>query len=312
MDVGTQSSSPVSVEGKLDDGRLPPVRRVKFVSPGLFQTLGILLIAGRDFTWTEIYGKSEVALVSENFAKLNWGDARAALGQRIREGTAGPWREVIGVAGDVYDDGANQPPAFIVYWPARVQFASMGVPGYVPRSVAVAIRSDRTGTERFLKQIQEAVWSVNSTLPIAQVQVLSDVYEQSMQQTSFTLVMLAIAGAVALTLGIIGIYGVLSYAVSRRGREIGIRLALGARRSAVERMFVKRGLVLASVGVGIGLVAATGVTRLLSSLLFGIGPLDPITYAAVPLVLLISAAAASYLPVRRAVRVDPAITLRHE
>ncbi len=312
MDLGTQSSSPVSVEGQLDDGRLPAVRRVKFVSPGLFQTLGIPLIAGRDFTWNEIYVKSEVALVSDNFAKQNWGDARAALGKRIREGTGGPWREVIGVAGNVYDNGANQPPAFIVYWPARVQSASMGVPGYAPRSVAFAIRSDRTGTESFLKQIQEAVWSVNSNLPVAQVQTLNDVYEQSMRQTSFTLIMLAIAGAVALTLGIIGIYGVLSYAVSRREREIGIRLALGARQREVEAMFVKRGLMLASVGVGIGLVAAAGITRLLSSLLFGIGPLDPITYAAVPLVLVIAAAAASYLPARRAVRVDPAITLRHE
>jgi ABC-type antimicrobial peptide transport system permease subunit len=219
---------------------------------------------------------------------------------------------VIGVAGDVYDNGANQPPAFIVYWPARVQSASMGVPEYTPRSVAFAIRSDRTGTESFLKQIQEAVWSVNSNLPIAQVQTLNDVYEQSMRQTSFTLIMLAIAGAVALTLGIIGIYGVLSYAVSRREREIGIRLALGARQREVEGMFVKRGLVLASVGVGIGLVAAAGITRLLSSLLFGIGPLDPVTYIAVPLVLVTAAAAASYLPARRAVRVDPAITLRHE
>jgi len=312
MDLGTQSSSPVSVEGQLDDGGLPPVRRIKFVSPGLFQTLGIPLIAGRDFTWNEIYVKSEVALVSDNFAKQNWGDARAALGKRIREGTGGHWREVIGVAGDVYDNGANQPPAFIVYWPARVQSASMGVPEYTPRSVAFAIRSDRTGTESFLKQIQEAVWSVNSNLPIAQVQTLNDVYEQSMRQTSFTLIMLAIAGAVALTLGIIGIYGVLSYAVSRREREIGIRLALGARQREVEGMFVKRGLVLASVGVGIGLVAAAGITRLLSSLLFGIGPLDPVTYIAVPLVLVTAAAAASYLPARRAVRVDPAITLRHE
>jgi predicted permease len=312
MDLSEQSSSPVSVEGQPDNGGLPPIRRVKFVSPGLFQTLGIRLMTGRDFTWNEFYRKSEVALVSENFAKQNWGDARAALGKRIREGTAGPWREVIGVAGDVYDNGANQPPAFIVYWPARVQYASMGVPGYVPRSMAFAIRSERTGREGFLKQLQEAVWSVNPNLPVAQVQTLGDVYEQSMRQTSFTLVVLAIAGAMALTLGLIGIYGVLSYAVSRREREIGIRLALGAQQRAVKGMFVKRGLVLALIGVGIGLAAAAGVTRLLSSLLYGIGPLDPITYAAVPLVLVIAAAAASYLPARRAVRVDPAITLRHE
>ena len=312
MDLNDQSSSPVSVEGQPDDGRLPPVRRVKFVSPGLFETLGIRLMAGRDFTWNEIYHKSEVALVSENFAKENWGVARAALGKRIREGTAGPWREVIGVAGDVYDNGASQPAPSIVYWPARVQFASMGVPGFVPRSVAFAVRSDRTGTENFLRQLQAAVWSVNPNLPVAQVRTLDDVYERSMAQTSFALVMLAIAGSMALTLGVIGIYGVLSYAVSRREREIGIRLALGAQQRAVKGMFVKHGLVLVTIGTGIGLAAAAGVTRLLSSLLFGIGPLDAITYAAVPLVLVITTAAASYLPARRAVRVDPAVTLRSE
>ena len=312
MDLSEQSSSPVSVEGQPDNGGLPPIRRVKFVSPGLFQTLGVPLVAGRDFTWNEIYGRSEAAVVSENFAKQNWGEARAALGKRVREGTAGPWREVIGVAGDVYDNGANQPPAFIVYWPARVQLASMGVAGYVPRSVAFVIRSGRTGTESFLKQIQEAVWSVSPNLPIAQVRTLGDVYEQSMRQTSFTLVMLGIAGAMALALGIVGIYGVFSYAVSRREREIGIRLALGARRSAVRRMFVQRAVALALLGVGIGLMAAAGATRLLSSMLFGIGPLDPLTYATVALVLVIAAAAASYLPARRAVRVDPAITLRYE
>src|SRR6185369_15789773 len=192
----------------------------------------------------------------ENLAKLNWGDAHAALGKRIREGTGGAWREVIGVTGDVYDSGTSQPPAFIVYWPARLQFVSMGVPGYVPRSVAFAIRSDRTGTESFLKQVQEAVWSVNRNLPIAQVQTMADVYDRSMAQTSFTLVMLAIAGAMALTLGVIGIYGVLSYSVSRREREIGIRLTLGAQHRTVKSMVVKRGLALASIGAGIGLVAA--------------------------------------------------------
>ena len=312
MELSEQSSSPVSVEGQADDGGLPPIRRVKFVSPGLFQTLGIGLVAGRDFTWNEIFDKAEAALVSENFAMQNWGNARAALGKRIREGTGGPWREVIGVAGDVYDNGANQPAPSVVYWPARVQYASMGVTGFVPRSVAFAVRSGRTGTESLLKQVQEAVWSVNSSLPVARVQTMGDVYRQSMRQTSFTLVMLAIAGSMALLLGVIGIYGVLSYAVSRREREIGIRLALGARQAAVKGLFVKRGLALASIGVGGGLLAAAGVTRLLSSLLFGVGPLDPVTYLAVPLVLLAAAAAASYLPARRAVRVDPAITLRHE
>jgi predicted permease len=306
-----QSSSPVSVEGQPDDGSLPPVRRIKFASPGALQTLGIRLLAGRDFTWSDIYTQNEVALVSENFARLSWGDARSALGKRIREGTAGPWREVIGVTGDVYDNGAHEPAAVIAYWPARVQ-ASLGQPQFISRSVAFAIRSDRTGTESLLRQIQEAVWAVNRDLPLAQVQTLGDVYEQSMAQTSFTLVMLVIAGAMAVALGIVGIYGVLSYAVSRRGRESGIRLALGAQPGQLKGLFVKRGLAIAGVGVMVGLAAAAGLTRMMSSLLFGVAPLDPVVYAAVTLVLVIAAALASYVPARRAARVDPAEALKAE
>jgi len=312
MDPNSQGSSPVSVEGQPDSGGLPPIRRVKFISPGLFQTLGTRLMSGRDFTWRDIYARSELALVSENFARETWGDARAALGKRIREGTGGPWREIIGVVADLYDDGAHRPPPVTVYWPARVQLASMGVQQYIPRSMAFAIRSDRTGAESFLRQIQEAVWSVNSALPLAEVQTLADVSRKSVAQTSFTLVMLAIAGGTALTLSLIGIYGVLSYSVSRRVREIGIRLALGIEPGALRRMFVKQGLIFAAIGLAIGLPAAAALTRLLKSLLFRVGALDPLTYASVPPVLLLAAALASYLPARRAARIDPVEALRSE
>ncbi len=312
MDLNVQSSSPVSIEGQPDNGTLPPVRRVKFVAPGAFRTLGIPLLAGRDFTWQEIHDKREVAVVSESMARQNWGDPRSALGKRLREGASGSWREVIGVAGDIYDDGANKPPPVILYWPARVQQISMGVAGYVPRSMAFALRSSRTGTESLLRQIQEAVWSVNRNLPLAEVRTLRDVYDQSMVQTSFTLVMLAIAGAMALGLGIIGIYGVLSYAVSRRRREAGIRLVLGAQQRQVQAMFLKRGLAIAGVGVVFGLAAAAGLTRLMASVLFGVRPLDPVTYAAVPLILVLAAGFASYIPARRAAKVHPAEALRSE
>jgi len=139
---------------------------------------------------------------------------------------------------------------------------------------------------------------------------MQDVYDQSLARTSFTLVMLGIAGAMALVLGIIGIYGVMSYAVSQRRREIGIRLALGAQQSELRRMFVVSGLTLAGIGVAIGLGAAVGLMRLMKSLLFGISPLDPLTYAAVPLVLMAAAVLASYLPARRAAAVDPVEALR--
>jgi ABC-type antimicrobial peptide transport system permease subunit len=169
----------------------------------------------------------------------------------------------------------------------------------IPRAVTFAIRSNRAGTEDFVKRVSQAVWTVNPSLPLGLVQTLGDVYEQSMSRTSFALVMLAVAGSMALALGIIGIYGVISYTVSQRRREIGIRLALGAQQGDVRRSFVRYGLVLTGIGVAIGLSGATAITRLLSSLLFGISPLDPVTYLAVPLILAMAATFASYLPVQR-------------
>jgi ABC-type antimicrobial peptide transport system permease subunit len=174
------------------------------------------------------------------------------------------------------------------------------------------VRSQRAGSEGFLKQLQQAVWSVNSSLPLASVRTMQQVYEGSLARTSFALVMLAIAGAMALVLGLIGIYGVISYAVSQRRREIGIRLALGARQAELRRMFVRSGLVLAAIGVAIGLTAAAGLMQLMKSLLFGISPLDPLTYLLVPVVLIGAAVLASYLPARRASAVDPVEALRAE
>ena len=157
-----------------------------------------------------------------------------------------------------------------------------------------------------------AVYSANPTLPLASIRTLQTVYDRSLARTSFTLVMLAISSAMALLLGIIGIYGVVSYAVSQRTREIGIRLALGAKAGELKRMFVRNALVLAGVGVVIGLGAAAGLTRLMKSLLFGISSLDPLTYVLVPGVLVAAAVFASYLPARRVARVDPNEALRVE
>jgi predicted permease len=313
METGEQvGNSGVAVEDKLAaDGQLPPVRRVKFVSPGSFQTLGTGFIAGRDFTWADIYQNREFVVISEKMATETWGSAQAALGKRIRE-NGDPWREVIGVVGDVYDNGVNQAAPAIVYWPARWQAVRLGIRNFVPRSVVFAIRTDRAGTEGFLKQLQQAVWSVNPNLPLAQVQTLGDLYSRSMARTSFMLAMLGIAGAMALLMGVVGIYGVISYAASQRRREAGIRLALGAPKRDVERMFVRRGLTLSIMGVAIGSGAAVGLTRLLRSLLFGVSPWDPVTYAAVAAVLLLAAVLASYLPARRASAVDPLEALRAE
>ena len=309
-----RSSAALSVEGKPDDGRTPPNRQVKIVSPGIFQTLGTPLVAGRDFTWTDVHDLREVAIVSENLARELWGSPAAALGKRVREyyPPKGPWREVVGVAGNVYDDGADQPAPETIYWPAQPLESLLSMSGYQARRVTVAIRSERAGTEGLLDQVRKAVSSVSPELPLSQVRTLDEVYDQSLARTSFTLVMLAIAGAMALLLGVSGLYGVIAYAVSQRRREIGIRMALGAQAREIRGLFVRRGLILLAAGLAIGLGVALGLTRLMESLLFGVTPLDPLTFTAMPLVLAAAAVLASYLPARRAVAVDPVETMRAE
>lgn len=291
-------------------GEIPPLRVYKYVSPGFFHTAGTRLMAGRELTWTDVYDVRPVAIVSEGLARELWGTPSAAIGRRIRE--FGNWREVIGVVQDVRENGVQDKAPAIVYWPSMMPDIRGPSPLDAIRALTFVVRSDRAGTEGFLNQIQQAVWSVNANLPLASVRTMQEIYDKSLARTSFTLVMLAIAGSMALVLGIIGIYGVLSYAVSQRRREIGIRLALGAQPGELKRMFVRHGLVLAGIGVAIGLIAAAGLSRLMSSLLFGIKPLDPITYAAGALILGLAAVLASYLPARRASAVDPVEALKAE
>jgi len=290
----------------------PPVRLFKYASPGFFRTAGTRLIAGREITWTEVYGLRPLVLISENLARELWGTPAAALGKRFRQDTGMPWHEVIGVVQDVHENALDQPAPAIVYWPTMSAFlnGTPERPGAI-RGVTFIVRSERTGTEGFLNELRQAVWSANANLPVSP-RTMRDVYDQSLARTSFTLVMLAIAASMALLLGVVGIYGVISYTVSQRRREIGIRAALGAQRGELKRMFVRHALVLAGIGVVIGLGAAAGLTRLMSSLLYGITPLDPITYVAVPLVLVTATVLASYLPARRAASVEPVEALRAE
>jgi predicted permease len=290
----------------------PPVRLFKYASPGFFQTAGTKLLAGREISWTEVYGLRPVVMISENLAREFWGTPTAALGKRLRQDPGMPWHEVIGVVQDVRESGVYQQAPPTVYWPSMSVFlnASSGQPNAI-RQVTFIVRSERTGTEGFLNQVRQAVWSVNSSLPVSP-RTMREIYDQSLARTSFTLVMLAIAASIALLLGVVGIYGVISYLVSQRRREIGIRAALGAQQGELKRMFVRHGLELAGVGVAIGLGAAAGLTRLMSTLLYGITPLDPMTYVVVPVILVIATVLASYLPARRALSVDPVETLRSD
>jgi putative ABC transport system permease protein len=248
-------------------------------------------------------------LVTENLARELWRDPVAALGKQVRERPGSGWREVVGVVNDEREDGVNQKAPAMVLFPSMMANFS-GEETWVQRSVTIAIRSRRTGSSGFVGDVSRAVWSVNPNLPLASVRTLEDVYRKSLARTSFTLVMLAIAGGMALLLGVIGIYGVMSYSVAQRTREIGIRMALGSSQYDVTRLFVGHGLRLAAVGVLCGLAAAVGCTRLMSSLLFEVSPLDPLTFGGVPLVLVAAAALASYLPASRASGVDPVDALR--
>ncbi len=303
----------IAVEGKHYEGGEPPLHLFNFVSPGYFSTLGARLIAGRDFTWSDIYGLHNYIMVSENFARENWGSAPAAISKRARQFSNMPWQVVIGVVEDVRHNGVDETAPEIIYWPAMLQSPyTRNFTIEASRAVTFAVRSQRAGSEALVADIQQAVWSVNGNLPVATPGTMQDIYAKSMARTSFALAMLAIAGTMALALGIIGIYGVISYAVSQRTREIGIRLALGAQKNELKWMFVRSALTLTVIGVGIGITAAAALTQSMRSLLFGISPLDPVTYVTVPLLLAAAAILASYLPARRAASINPVEALRVE
>jgi putative ABC transport system permease protein len=176
--------------------------------------------------------------------------------------------------------------------------------------VSYVIRTERAGAQSLVTDVQRAVWSVNASLPVANLRTLQDLFDQSLARTSFTLVMLGLAGGMALLIGVVGIYGAISYSVSQRTREIGIRVALGARRAALVRGVIAQGVGLALLGVGTGVAVALPVTRLLRSLLFDVSPLDPLTYFVVAIGLLATAALASAIPAVRATAVDPVTVLR--
>jgi predicted permease len=309
---GSNDNDPIFAADKTyAESQIPPLRRFKYVSPGFFKTMGNPLLAGRDLTWTDTYEKRPVVLVSENLARELWHDPSAALGKQVRESPKAAWREVIGVVGNERDDGVDQKANTTVYWPMLIK-DYWGQPLMAQRGQAFAIRSSRTGSASFLNEVRRAVWSVNPDLPVANVRTVQEIYDRSLARTSFTLVMLTIAGGMALLLGIVGIYGVISYSVSQRTREIGIRIALGAPQQTVRKMFVREGLTLTAIGVACGLVAALALTRLMASLLFEVSPLDPATYGAVSAILVAAAMVASYVPAHRATMIEPVEALRVE
>ena len=292
---GFSGAAPISVEDRPVSGT-PPTRRVKPVGPGYFETMGNPVVAGRAITWTDIHQTTAVAVISENLAREYWGEPSTALGKRL----TGPegWSEIVGVVGNERLDGLNQPAPAIVFWPMS------------NRDMAYVVRSSRVGSPGFLRELQQAVWSVNSNLPLATVRTLDEIQADSMAQTSFAMVMLAIAASVALVLGVVGIYGVIRYIAAQRTCEIGIRMALEAQPRDVRRLFLRHGLALTLGGLTLGVGAAVFLTRVMSALLFGVAPTDPVTYVAASSGLAAVALLATYLPARRASGIDPIVALR--
>jgi predicted permease len=298
---GSRGGAPLFVEDRPVSGT-PPLRRAKAIGPGYFETIGTALVAGRGITWTDIHQLTPVVWISENLAREYWEEPSKALGKHIG-GLPGEWSEVVGVFGNVHEEGLNLPAPTMVYWPMADQ-------RFVSREMAYFVRSDRVGAPGFFRELQQAVWSINPNLPLGKVQTLNEIQAHSMAQTSFAMVMLAIAASVALLLAVVGVYGVVSYIAAERTHEIGIRMALGAQSGDVRSLFLRHGLVLALTGILLGIGAAMLLTPVMSALLYGIGPMDPVTYAIMAIALAAVTLLATYFPARRASRVAPTIALR--
>ena len=311
MDGRNNNNGVLVADFPLAEGDAAPSRRHKFVSPGYFRTMGNRVLAGRTFTWDDAFRRRTVAVVTADFASEYWDSPSDAIGKRILENSTGPWKEIVGVVEPVHDDGVERGAVPTIYWPLLVaDFWGMEEFGF--RSVVYAVRSSGPPPTSLLPRIREAVWGVNANLPLANIQTLASIEARSRARTSFTSALLVVAAAIALLLGIVGLYGVVAYTVSVRRREIGVRMALGARRLDVTSMVVRQGLALAGVGVLGGLAVAAALTRLMRPLLFEIDPVDPWTYAATAAALALVAVLASYLPGRRAASVDPVRVLREE
>jgi predicted permease len=267
-------------------------------------------VRGRAPTWSDVEARSGAVVVSRALAERFW-PGEDPIGKGIRaQGWARPFYRVVGVTDDVRYNGLDKPPVEMVYFPL---IPMEGAPLWSPeRSVTLVVKSTSAHPEQLSAAVRRTLAELDSDIPLANVRTMNDVVAKSMARTSLTMLLLAVAGGMALVLAAVGLYGVISYIVSRRTREIGIRVALGAQVAEVIRNVTLQSLRLALLGTAVGVVGALLLTRLLRSMLFEVSPTDPVVLVGVSLVLIAVALAASYLPARRAARIDPVIALRAE
>jgi hypothetical protein len=280
-------------------------REFRFVAPGFLRSMGIRVLAGRSFDWTDQSGTRRAAMVSNSMARTEWGSAEAAIGKRIRMTPAEPWADVVGVVADVHHESLVNAPEETVYLTLGERMAA-----FMSRTVTFAIHSDRVGTAGFLESLHQAVWSLEPDLPLARTERMSDLRRQAMERTTLTLILIGITGAMAAMLGLVGIYGVTSYVVSQRFREMGIRMALGAQAAVLWRLLLGRVALLVTAGVALGLVAAVALSRLMAPLLFGIAAVDPTTYAVISGILMATTLTAGAIPALRVTSGAPLRALR--
>ena len=280
------------------------VHPVRVVSPSFFAAMGVPLIEGRALNRNDSVTGAKVAAVSEAFAENFWPEG-SAIGKRVTGSfDRGDWYTIVGVVGSIRERNLQDPPGQTIYLPLRGH-------NYLRPSISLVVRAEQDPIA-LLPAVREQIWEIDADLAISDVITLRQLVAESMSRTTFTMAMLGIAGVVALLLGTIGIYGVVAYVVGQRTAEIGVRMALGAQAREVSGMVVRQGLAMVVFGVVLGAIGAAGVTRLMTAVLFGVEPIDPLTFGLVPVLLMGAGALACLLPARRAAAVDPSVALRSQ